>query len=111
MANEGRWYAIEAYFDPESEKVVDMSNTPIVVQGSIDRLLVVQVPSNLSPKQAHRLMQQTQETLLAGGHGTDRQMVLVPDIVKLAKLRKLSKAEMAQIQAKLGEQKKKGDLH
>jgi hypothetical protein len=92
-----QWYEITGFWDPDSEKVVDLGDVRCIVKGSIDNVVVVQVPADLPPDNAHRLMRVTQETLKGGGKGADRPMVLMPDNIKLMRARKITQSEMDKI--------------
>jgi protein required for attachment to host cells len=92
-----RWHEITGYFDETKQEVVDMGGERLIVRGDIDNVIIVSVPSTLGAASAHRVMQQVQETMKGGG--VNRPMVLMPDFVKLLRVKKLSAAETARIQA------------
>lgn len=106
-----RWYEIVGYFDPDKEEVVEQAGHRTVVRGSIDDVIIVQVPAHLHPQDAHRLMAQVQETMSKGG--INRPLILMPDNVRLMKVKRLSAKETREIKDIAAESRKtkRGTVH
>jgi hypothetical protein len=91
-ADPDRWYRICAYFDPEDGRVVNLesdSQGAVCIKGSIDNVIVIQVP-DLPPKKQVEVLRGVQATLEGGG--VDKPVILLPNWVEFVKLRPLDTA-------------------
>lgn len=89
-ADPDRWFEIVSYFqEGEEGRYLDVEGQQLFVRGNIDDVIVVQVPAHYGSQQAHQIMGAVQRTMQ--GAGVDRPLVLMPDDVKLMKVRPVSK--------------------
>lgn len=91
-ADPDKWYRVCAYFDPEKERVVDLepnSEGAVCIRGSVENVIVVQVP-DMPPHKQVEMLRGVQATL--EGAGIDKPVVLLPSWVKLVKFRPLDAA-------------------
>lgn len=91
-ADPDRWHRVIAYFDPEEASVVQLSEGAegsVCIRGSIDDVIVIQVP-DLPPHKQVELLKGVQTTL--EGVGIDKPLILLPAWVKLVKFTTLDAA-------------------
>ncbi len=92
-ADPDRWHRIVSYFDPEEAKVVQITPDPsgvVCIRGSIDNVIVVQVP-DLPPHKQVEILKGVQATL--EGAGINKPLVLLPAWAKLCKFETLDAAQ------------------
>ena len=88
-ADPDQWYQLVGHFDGQTVPH-ELNGKPVFVRGKIGDVLVVQMPSGLSPKEQFELFQGTKAAL--EGAGINHSMIVVPEAVKFLKLRPIDSA-------------------
>ncbi len=99
-ANPDQWWKLVAYFDGSTKTVHGLDEKfSQYVKGTIDDIVVIEVPTNLPPQERLAIMQGFRE--MAAGMGEEHRFMIVPDNIRFLRVVPVDRDTTRQLEHRL----------